>query len=657
MVQFLKSEMRKKEVQYMIVMSCSNIAKSYIVENILENVSFNINEYDKVGLVGLNGAGKSTLFNILSGEISPDSGTVTIPKNYRIALLEQQLFKDESNTIYDELMSVFSYLEEMEKELRSIEVEMSEKSNDPEALEEIMKRYSNLTERFQEKNGFGYKSEVKGVLRGLGFTDEDFEKYIYELSGGQKARVSLGKILLENPEILLLDEPTNHLDIEAIDWLEKYIKVYKGTVITISHDRYFLDNTVSKILHLENGRVEMYSGNYTEFIKKRKANLEALKRRYENQQKEISSLEEKIRKFEQSKHEKLSKMVKSRKKMLEKMTVMEDPEVTAKKSIMRFEPAIQSGNDVLSLENVSVGYDEKKLFEDVSINVYKGDHIGIIGPNGIGKTSLIKSIQGIIPLIEGEIKIGHNVNIGYFDQEQENLDEDKIVMEEIWDEYPKLTTTEIRGLLAKFLFIGDDIYKEISALSGGEKSRLSLLKLMMSKTNLLLMDEPTNHLDIDSKEVLEDAISSYDGTVMVISHDRYFLNKISDKIWEMDGKGLKEYLGNYDYYLEKKEKERMKAENIEDENEMTKTQLNAIKKKEREKQKQKSAQRKKVKNLEKEIEETENKIMEFESELCKEEVYSDHEKSLEINSEMEKLKKKLEKIYDEWMLLNEDGDE
>ncbi|MDO5708164.1 MAG: ABC-F family ATP-binding cassette domain-containing protein [Andreesenia angusta] len=634
----------------MIVLSCNNISKSYIVDKILDDISFSINEYDKVGLVGLNGSGKSTLFNIISGELSPDSGTIIIPKNYKIALLEQDLFEDESISIYDELISVFKYLEILEDDLRNMEIKISEYSEDSEKLKELMNRYSNMLENFQSKNGYGYKSEVKGVLRGLGFSDDEFSKPISQLSGGQKARISLGKILLENPEILLLDEPTNHLDINAIDWLEKYIKDYNGTVITISHDRYFLDKTVSKILHLENKKIEMYKGNYSDFIKKRKMNLNALKRKYENQQKEINDLKEKIKKFEQFNGQRFVRMVKSRKKMLEKMEAMEDPEINNKRSIMRFEPSIQSGNDVLRFENTTIGY-TSSLIKDINLNVYKSEHIGIIGPNGTGKTSLLKSIQNEIPLISGNIEIGHNVNIGYFDQEQANLNFDKIVIEEIWDEYPKLTTTEIRSLLAKFLFIGDDIYKEISNLSGGERSRLSLLKLMMSKTNLLLMDEPTNHLDIDSKEILEDAISSYEGTVIVISHDRYFLNKISDKIWELENHNLKEYLGNYSYYLEKKERENMKIE--EESNSLTKTQLNEIKRKSKAQQREESNRKKKIKSLEDEIAKIELEIEKFENDLCKEEIYSDHEKSLEINNKIEENKLILEDIYNKWLEFSE----
>lgn len=637
----------------MIVISCNNISKSYIVENILKEINFNINEFDKVGLVGLNGAGKSTLFNILSGNLSPDSGTISIPKNYKIALLKQKLFEDESNTIYQELLNVFSYLNSLEQDIRALEIEMSYKSEDEENLNILMKKYSNLIDRFQEQNGYGYKSEVKGVLRGLGFSESEFNKNIFELSGGQKARVSLGKILLQNPEILLLDEPTNHLDIEAINWLEKYIKDYKGTVITISHDRYFLDNTVNKILHLENGHIQMYKGNYTNFMKKRKENLDIIKRKFDNQQKEIKDLEAKIKKFEQFNGQRYTKIVKSRRKMLEKMVKMDAPENISKLNTIRFEPSIQSGNDVIKMKNLAIGYDKRVLFNDVNLNVYRTDHIGIIGPNGIGKTSLIKAIQGLIKPINGDIEIGHNVNIGYFDQEQENLSNDKIVIEEIWDEYPKLTTTEIRSILAKFLFMGDDIYKEISNLSGGERSRLSILKLMMSKTNLLLMDEPTNHLDIDSKEVLEDALSTYDGTILVISHDRYFLNKISDKIWEIENGNLKEYLGNYSYFIEKKENEKLKSLNLINNESITKTEAITLKKLKKEEQRKKNQTKIRTKELEKNIETLENEIEELENRLCDKDIYTDHRKSLEINEKINKLKSRLEHNYDEWMSLNE----
>lgn len=641
----------EKDVCILIVLSCNNLSKAYLVDNILEDISFSINQNEKVGLVGLNGAGKSTLFNILTGEISADSGTIHMPKDYGVGILRQQTSVKSENTIYEELLSVFSDLIAMEESLRAMEREISEEGSrgDSNALEKLMASYADKSEQFQSLNGYGFKSEVKGVLKGLGFSDDFLHKPISELSGGQKARVALGKILLQKPEILLLDEPTNHLDIDAISWLEKYIKDYDGTVILISHDRYFLDNTVSKIFHLERGKLNVYRGNYTEFMKKRKKDMELLKKQYDMQQKEISELKEFVEKNKA--RASTRNMAMSRQKKLDKISVMDAPSGENARSKIRFEPSVQSGDDVLHAENLSLSFDGIEIFRDASLRLYKGDHAGLIGPNGVGKTSLFKSIQGIIEVSGGTVSVGHNVHIGYFDQEQSNLDDENTVIDEIWNEYPKLTHSEIRTLLARFLFIGDDIFKEVSLLSGGERSRLSLLKLMLSKSNFLLMDEPTNHLDLDSKEVLEDAIMNYDGTVLVISHDRYFLNKISNKILEMKKTGIGEYLGDYDYYLEKKSIESQPE--VEPSETANKTQAKAQKKKDRETEKLEKKEKKKLKDLEAQIAALEEHISILESKLCEPEVYSDHELSLGINKELQEQKSLLEQQYEDWILITE----
>lgn len=635
----------------LIVLSCNGLTKAYLVENILDNVSFSINQNEKVGLVGLNGAGKSTLFNILTGELSSDSGTIYMPKDCKVGILRQQTSVQSENTIYEELLSVFSHLSNMEVELRELECKISEEGSrgHSDKLEKLMSSYANLSDEFQSLNGYGFKSEVKGVLRGLGFAEEQLSSPISSLSGGQKARVALGKILLENPQILLLDEPTNHLDIEAINWLEKYIKDYKGTIILISHDRYFLDNTVSRIFHLESGKLNTYNGNYTQFVKKRKKDIELMKKQYEIQQKEISELKDFVDKNKA--RASTRNMAMSRQKKLDKIELLDAPPGESAKSKIRFEPSVQSGDDVLNVDRLSLSYDEKSIFKEVSLRLYKGDHAGLIGPNGVGKTSLFKIIQGLTQPNCGSVSVGHNVHIGYFDQEQSNLSESCTVLDEIWNENPKLTQTEIRSLLARFLFVGDDILKEISLLSGGERSRLSLLKLMLSKANFLLMDEPTNHLDLDSKEVLEDAIMDYDGTVLVISHDRYFLNKISSKILEMTPEGLNEYLGDYDYYLEKKSLE--SSPELETVESINKTQSKALKKKDREAEKIERQEKKRIKTLEQNISELEDRISSLEARLCEPETYSDHELSLEINKELQEQKALLEQSYEDWIMLTE----
>ncbi len=638
----------------MIVLSCSNLTKAYIVDNILDNISFTVNDNEKIGLVGSNGAGKSTLFNILIGELSQDSGDVFLTKGTKLGYLEQQTGIDSQNTMYEELLEVFNDLFAMENRIRDLEQEISSEGEKESSkiLDSLMNEYSNLLEEFQALNGYGFKSEIKGVLKGLGFTEDQFDIKIQKLSGGQKARVALAKVLLEKPDILLLDEPTNHLDIEAIDWLEKYIRDYSGAAIVISHDRYFLDNTVSKIFHLENSNLNIYNGNYSTFMKKRKEELKLLEKKYEQQQKEVNKQEDIIRRFIQNGGEKFARQALSRQKMLDKMDMIENHVETNTKSNIRFEPQVISGTDVISVSDVSKKFDDKELFENVSFNIYKGEKVGLIGPNGIGKTTLFKMITEELNKSSGEINLGHKVNIGYFDQEQSDLHGNKTVVDEIWDEHPKFTHQKVRRLLAQFLFFGDDIFKEISDLSGGEKSRIALLKLMLSHANFLLMDEPTNHLDIDSKEVLEDALLNYEGTLLVISHDRYFLNKVTDKILDIRKDGMDEYLGNYNYYIEKKEALLLKNDDDEDDD-ITKTQAKADFKKQRDKEKQKRQQKKHIKDLEEDILNYEQKISSLEEKMCQPEVYSDHEKSRDINSEMLELQDKLDGIYSEWIELTE----
>ena len=633
----------------MPVLSCNNLTKSYIVDTVIEDISFTVEDGDKIGVLGLNGSGKTTLFNILAGDIHHDKGEIFIQKDLVLGYLRQHVKIDSQNTVFEECLMVFEHLIGMEKNLRNLEKEIAELGveGDSDRLASLMNRYANLTEEFQEKNGYGFKSEIRGTLIGLGFTEEDFDKEVNILSGGQKSRLSLAKLLLEKPDLLLLDEPTNHLDIDAIGWLEKFLKDYKGAVLIISHDRYFLDNVVNRIFYLENKTIKVYNTNYSRFMEQRKKDLEVLKRQYEDQQKEIKRQEEIIARFMNYGDSRYIKQAQSRQRLLDKMKLIDKP-MNSKKTRLRFEPKIKSGRDVLSVDNIKKAFDDFVLLEDISFDIYRGERVGLIGPNGIGKTTLFKIVLGEVGYDEGDITLGRNVITGYFDQEMGNLNLDKTVIDEIWDEYPKLNYYEIRTILSQFMFVGDDIFREVSDLSGGEKGRLSLLKLMLSNANFLLMDEPTNHLDIDSKEVLEDAILNYEGTLFVISHDRYFLNRVTDKILELTPEGLKEYLGNYDYYLEKKN-ESLYEEDEEDTK--TKTQIKLERKKEKELIQKERERKRQIKKLEEEITQTEKSIEEIDSLLYDPDIYEDHERIVELSQKRQELQDELDDLYEKWISL------
>jgi len=632
-----------------LVLSASNITKSYVDKKILENISFFVEEKDKIGLLGLNGAGKTTLFEIISGNVEPDSGEIFIKSTMKIGYLKQHTKVDSDLTMYEECLTVFEDLIKMEERIHSLAELISEKSNaGDDSYESNLKEYGTLLEEFNSRNGYGFKSEIKGVLKGLGFTDEDFDKSVNILSGGQKSRLALAKMLLEKPDILLLDEPTNHLDIESIEWLENFIKDYDKALLLISHDRYFLDKVVNRVFYLEKRNIYIYNTNYTKFMEQRKRDLEILKKQYEDQQKEIKRQTEIIERYMQYGDERYIKQARSRQKMLEKMKVIDKIE-TNKKLSLSFEPSVVSGRDVLLAEKITKSFDGETLFKDISLSIYRGEKVGLIGPNGIGKTTLFKILLGKMPFDGGEISLGKNVVTGYFDQEMAQLSDEKTVIDEIWDAYPYLNHYQVRSYLSRFLFIGDDLFKEVSTLSGGEKARLSLLKLMLSNANFLLMDEPTNHLDIDSKEVLEDALNMYSGTVFVISHDRYFLNQIATKIYELTQDGIFEYLGNYDYYLEKK-KELNEEEPVEEEK--TKTQIKLEKKKEKELIQREREQRERQKSLEKTILELEQKLNEIDLILADPKTYEDHEKALEISKKRDDVEEKLNELYDKWMDLS-----
>ena len=633
----------------MIVLSCNNLNKSFGIDSILENVNFTVNEYDKIGIIGVNGTGKTTLFKIISGIYGYDSGDIYTSKDCEIGYLEQNTNFHSENTILEEVLEVFKDVIEMEKYLRDLEHKISEESSNTNSttLEKLMNEYSNKLEAFSDMNGYGYKSEAKGVLKGLGFSDEDMDKPISILSGGEKTRVLLGKLLLKKPTLLLLDEPTNHLDSEAIEWLEVFLKQYKGTVILISHDRYFLDQVVNRIFEIHNKKLKTYNGNYSDFIKASAIEKELELKKFEDQQKDIKKQEESIERLKAFGREKHLKRARSKEKALAKVDVLDKPEAYRKKAKIEFNPSVTSGNDVLQLRDISMGYGERILFKDLNLDIYRGEKVALIGANGIGKSTLFKIIMNEITPLSGDIKFGTNVNVSYFHQEQKTLNLDNTIIDEIWEDNKQLTQTSLRTMLGAFLFEGEEVFKKISTLSGGERARVAILKLILSNANLLLLDEPTNHLDIDSKEVLEEALSSYTGTIFTISHDRYFLNTVVDKVLVLDENGITEYLGNYDYYIEKK-KQVQEMNTVEVIEEKTKTQLKEEKRKEREQREAEKKNRVKRQNIEKEIEETEAKIEEMDVLLCQEEVYSNPEKSKDVSLQKSSLEEKLSALYEEW---------
>jgi ATP-binding cassette subfamily F protein 3 len=633
----------------MIVLSCKDVQKSYGIDIILKSITFNINEGDHIGLVGPNGAGKSTLFKIINKQIDTDSGDIFIDKNRPVGYLAQHLSLENSSSIYNEVTSVFQDLLNLENKLVELELEMNKPYDisNSEYHDKIIRDYTTSTELYNNRGGYTYKGEINKVLKGLGFIEEDYNKPINILSGGQKTRIALSKLLLSKPDILLLDEPTNHLDLNAIEWLEEYLKDYKGTIVVISHDRFFLNAITNKTFELSNGIMDSYSGNYSSYIKlKQKANEEKLKA-YNLQQAEIKRQEEIIERYRSFNREKSVRAAESRQKALDKIERIDAPNKERKINSIKFETQIKSGNDVLHIENLSKSYGDKTLFKGLELELKRGERTALIGENGRGKTTLFKILMEREDKDSGVCVLGKNVFIGYYDQEQSNLDDSKTVLDEIWDDFPELTTTELRNALAAFLFIGDDVFKKVSTLSGGEKCKINLLKLMLSKSNLLLLDEPTNHLDIMSREALEDALLSYDGTVLVISHDRYFLNKIVEKILELNEDGVKTYLGNYTYYIDKK-KNPLRYQELEENEGKTKTQIQLERKKKKEEEKLEKESKTKVKKLEETIASLEKSITELNNLLCLEEVYSNPEKSEEVTKDIVANESKLEELYNEW---------
>lgn len=629
-----------------MILSCNNISKSFGTDVIIKSCSFNIEDHEKAAIVGINGAGKSTLLKIITGIEPADTGLVTLAKDKTLGYLSQQQNLNSDNTIYDELLSVKQYILDMEAQLRSIENQM--KSADDTALETLMKKYSDLNHEFELNNGYAYKSEITGVLKGLGFAEEDFTLNVNTLSGGQKTRVALGRLLLSKPDIILLDEPTNHLDMESISWLENYLLNYSGAVLIVAHDRYFLDKIVSKIIELDNGNATVFSGNYTDYASKKAILRNMQLKEYLNQQREIKHQEEVITKLKQFNREKSIKRAESREKMLNKMEFVDKPEILNDKMDIKLEPNVISGNDVLTVDNLTKGFDGTVLFDNISFQIKRGERVALIGSNGTGKTTILKLINGIIPADSGSIYLGAKVNIGYYDQEHHVLDPDKTIFDEIRDAYPDLNNTQIRNTLAAFLFTNEDVFKYIKDLSGGERGRVSLAKLMLSNANFLILDEPTNHLDITSKEILENALNSYTGTVLFVSHDRYFINSTATRIIELANKTVVNYIGNYDYYLEKKDI--LGAKPIT--NNASKSSSSAISKLNWQEEKVKQAQQKKIKN---EIKRTEERMALIEAEIeeldnmyAAPAISSDTAKLMEIHTRKEALSKELDELYDKW---------
>lgn len=635
----------------MIVLSCKNLSKSYGIDEILKGITFSINDNDKVGLIGANGEGKSTLFKILMKELSYDDGELFIDKNKSVGYLSQHLDLSSENTIYDEMLSVFEDLTKLQDKITLLEQKLNEPYDETNAEyhEKLIKDYTLSQELFEKRGGYTYKGEISKVVKGLGFSEEDYSKEVSTLSGGQKTRVALCKLLLIKPEILLLDEPTNHLDLLAIEWLEEYLKSYKGTVLVISHDRFFLDSVTTSTFELRGGKIYSYNAPYSKFIELREKDIEAQVKAYNLQQAEIKRQEEIIEKFRSFNREKSIRAAESREKALAKIDRLDSPVVQTSASKIKFETRVKSGNDVLHVENLKKSYGDKILFQNLSLDIKRGEKIALIGENGRGKTTLLKILMDKINADCGSKVLGRNVNIGYYDQEQSDLNINKTIIDEVWDTFPNLTTTEVRTVLASFLFKGEDVFKEISHLSGGERCRINLLKLILSQSNFLLLDEPTNHLDILSREALEDAILNYDGTLLVISHDRYFLNKVIEKIYELNEDGIKTYLGNYNYYIDKKNNPN-RFEDLDDgsANGKTKTQLKEERKKKRDAEKESKKVVLRFKEVEKLIAKNEEELENLNAQLCLEEVYSNPEECGKVNKKIAELNSEIEALYEEW---------
>ena len=637
-----------------MILACHNISKSFGEQTIVHEGSFHIEEHEKVALVGINGAGKSTIMKMIMGELPLDGGTVVLAKGKTIGYLAQHQDLSHGNSIYEEVKSAKADVIAMEAQIRQIEEELSSLSGT--ALEERLNTYHRLTAAFERADGYTYKSEITGVLKGLGFTEDEFTKCVDELSGGQKTRVSLGKLLLTKPDILLLDEPTNHLDMSSISWLETYLLNYSGAVLIVSHDRYFLNRVVSKVIEIEQGHIMTYVGNYTAYAQKKQQLRDARLKEYLNQQREIKHQEAVIEKLKSFNREKSIRRAESREKMLNKIVPLEKPVELNTDIHLHLEPSCVSGNDVLKVEGLCKAFPPQILFQNVDFEIKRGEHVAIIGDNGTGKTTLLKILNQVLPADSGTFTLGTNVKIGYYGQEHHVLNMDKTIFDEISDDYPALTGTRIRNILAAFLFTGDDVFKLIRDLSGGERGRVSLAKLMLSEANFLILDEPTNHLDITSKEILENALNDYTGTVLYVSHDRYFINQTATRIMELTNNRFINYIGNYDYYLEKKEELTEKyapstAETATETKEETPSEGKLTWQQQKEEQARKRKQENELKKVEKRIEELETRDKEIDDTLVLPDVCTNVGRCAELSREKDKIQQELEELYEKWETL------
>lgn len=643
-----------------MILSCQNISKAFVENQVLKNVSFHIEDHEKAAIVGINGAGKTTLLRIIVGEMTPDDGQVVLARDKTLGYLAQNSTVDTSHTIYEELLSVKADLLRLEEKIRECENNMKHAEGD--ALEDLMKQYTSLTHAFETGGGYLYRSELVGVLKGLGFTEDEFSKPVATLSGGQKTRVALGRLLLQNPDLIILDEPTNHLDMNSIAWLETYLLNYKGAVLIVSHDRYFLDRIAGKVIEIDQSKATTFMGNYSDYAVKKEQLRVAAWNAYMNQQREIKHQEEVIEKLKSFNREKSIKRAESREKMLDKIEVIEKPSEVRTDMKLTLTPRILSGNDVLTVEHLSKSFDSHKLFTDVNFEIKRGEHVAIIGDNGSGKTTLLKILNGLVPADQGTFRLGSNVEIGYYDQEHHVLHSEKTLFEEISDDYPYLNNTQIRNVLAAFLFTGEDVFKRISDLSGGERGRVSLAKLVLSNANFLILDEPTNHLDIMSKEILEDALNGYEGTILYVSHDRYFINRTAHRILDLTEGQFVNYVGNYDYYLEKHDTvmaaiEASVPQSADADNTVAAKVAESEVKLDWKAQKEEQARLRKkendLKKCEEQIARLEARVSEIDTEMSDPAIGTQVAKLQELSKEQVACQEQLEKLYEQWEELAE----
>ncbi|OLN21506.1 multidrug ABC transporter ATP-binding protein [Domibacillus antri] len=640
----------------MILLQVQQLSKYYGAELILSNIKLEVQTGDRIALVGRNGAGKSTLLKMIAGQLSHESGAIMKPKDVTIGYLAQDTGLESDLSIWDEMNSVFDGLREMEKQLRALEADMANPNvyNDPKRYEQVMTAYDHLQNDFKEAGGYQYEADLRSILHGFKFHEFDYGTLISTLSGGQKTRLALAKLLLTKPDILILDEPTNHLDIDTLSWLEHYLQGYSGAILIVSHDRYFLDKTVNQVYEVSRHKIRKYTGNYSKYLIQKAEQYEREMKQFEKQQEEATKLEAFIQR--NIARASTTKRAQSKRKQLDRMDMMARPDGDEKPPGMLFDINRQSGNEVLKIDQASIGYNNTIISSVLSFDISRGESIALVGPNGVGKSTLLKSITGALPLLSGEIRTGTGVEIGYYDQEQSHLNRSKTVLAELWDDYPGTPEKDIRTILGTFLFSGDDVLKPVAALSGGEKARLALAKLTMQKANLLILDEPTNHLDLDSKEVLENALIDFPGTLLFVSHDRYFINRIATKVVELDKTGVTVYLGDYDYYVEKKNEQEELAElqTAITASSTSKTAASDSYKTDKEQRKKERQKLRRIEEIESEIAAHEEKITEAEDLLCLPEIYEDHKKSIDLQQQLEQANKAIETLMEEWEMLQDD---